>query len=96
MEEECGEGDEEHASDDDDNGEADESSGEEDDVHDYAVEDCDDANDPFLLAIGGKDKLLVGEEYQKMMLAKGGEQEIVKRSGLDPEPENYRVGKMDP
>eukprot|EP00984_Skeletonema_dohrnii_P020896 scaffold10294_cov102-Skeletonema_dohrnii-CCMP3373.AAC.6 len=29
----------------------------------------DDANDPFLQAIGGKDKLLVGEEYQKMLLA---------------------------
>lgn len=33
-------------------------------------DDDDDANDPFLLAIGGKDKLLVGEEYQKMLLAK--------------------------
>jgi len=31
----------------------------------------DDANDPFLQAIGGKDKLLVGEEYQKMLLGRG-------------------------
>ena len=36
----------------------------------FDEEDEDDANDPFLLAVGGKEKLLVGEEYQKMLLAR--------------------------
>jgi hypothetical protein len=31
-------------------------------------QDDDDANDPFLLAVGGKDQLLVGEAYQQMLL----------------------------
>ncbi|KAL7483643.1 hypothetical protein ACHAW6_009289 [Cyclotella cf. meneghiniana] len=33
-------------------------------------DDDDDRNDPFLLAVGGREKLLVGEEYQKMLLAR--------------------------
>eukprot|EP00804_Cyclotella_cryptica_P000138 CCRYP_019702-RA/>CCRYP_019702-RA protein AED:0.38 eAED:0.38 QI:191/1/1/1/1/1/2/226/325 len=41
-----------------------------DDDSEQSDEDNDDPNDPFLLAVGGKDKLLVGEEYQKMLLAK--------------------------
>jgi hypothetical protein len=32
-------------------------------------DDCDE-DDPFLQAIGGADKLLIGEAYQKMLLAK--------------------------
>jgi len=30
----------------------------------------EDEDDPFLKAVGGKDKLLVGDEYQKMLLAR--------------------------
>ena len=30
----------------------------------------EDEDDPFLKAVGGKDKLLVGEDYQKMLLAR--------------------------
>lgn len=35
------------------------------------LDDCDE-DDPFLVAIGGADKLLVGEAYQKMLLSKVG------------------------
>ena len=56
---------------DDDSEEQDEASGGEDNDSDqFDEEDEDEANDPFLLAVGGKDKLLVGEEYQKMLLAR--------------------------
>ena len=47
-----------------------ESGGEDGDSEQFDEEDEDEANDPFLLAVGGKDKLLVGEEYQKMLLAR--------------------------
>ena len=71
-EEEADEGEEEEG----DNDEDDESSNNEESVDENGGNDAneidndDDANDPFLLAIGGKDKLLVGEEYQKMLLAR--------------------------
>ena len=35
------------------------------------MEEQNDEDDPFLLAVGGKDKLLVGDDYQKMLLARG-------------------------
>eukprot|EP01083_Nonionella_stella_P277596 943668_1 len=39
--------------------------------HEFDLTDENDDNfDPFLQAIGGKDKLLTGEAYQKMMLEK--------------------------
>ena len=39
-------------------------------IHDQDKSNKDDEDDPFLKAIGGKDKMLVGEAYQKMLLAK--------------------------
>jgi hypothetical protein len=49
-----------------DNDEEDERGGSESDN----CEREDDEDDPFLVAVGGKDKLLVGDAYQQMLLAK--------------------------
>ena len=63
---------------DDDDSHDDDSDDEEEDNHDdddakhdirRVLDDCDE-DDPFLLAIGGADKLLVGDAYQKMLLSK--------------------------
>ena len=57
-----------------------ESGGEEDDNDDEEdnTEECeekipdesDDEEDPFLMAVGGADKLLVGDSYQQMLLSR--------------------------
>ena len=61
--------DDESDGDNDDNAHEDGSDDEgEDDIR-HAFDDCDE-DDPFLKAIGGADKLLIGEAYQKMLLAK--------------------------
>ena len=75
VEPDDGEQDEEEDTNDDD------SNDEEADVHSdpdeikddirKVLDDCDE-DDPFLVAIGGADKLLVGEAYQKMLLSKVG------------------------
>lgn len=48
--------------------EQDDASGSSNDVD--SIDNNDEVDDPFLLAVGGKNKLLVGEEYQKMLLAR--------------------------
>ena len=65
KEEDCDEDDEEGGE--DDNGDE---TDEEEENESNDSESEEDEDDPFLKAVGGKDKLLVGEEYQKMLLAK--------------------------
>lgn len=69
-ESERGDSDEEHdeESNDESIGDDKESVNDGDDNDDQYKDDNDD--DPFLQAVGGKDKLLTGEAYQKMMLEK--------------------------
>lgn len=46
----------------------DENDGEEGLKYEGSTKDGDDLNDPFLAAVGGADKLLVGDAYRKMLL----------------------------
>ncbi len=64
----------EETNDDDTNDEEDDAHSDPDEIKDdirKVLDDCDE-DDPFLVAIGGADKLLVGEAYQKMLLSKVG------------------------